>query len=204
MYCSFDFKEQENLKCFVFIFASQSLPMNIDLKQLEINVNFHALQPDFLNLELHYIVAENENIFRFVNWNELPKGNEQKFYCFLKEKEIFIPAGNVVLKESYVVTQEPIYPLVSDCKDFISVFETVQKNKVAKGIRRFSNEELETIKDDLQKEFETVETHVVASPELQHHIFVVNDIEVSVAPTMVYFRIKAPFAESHYQHAKEE
>src|SRR5690348_11167777 len=160
--------------------------MNIDLKELAINVNIHALQPDFLNLELHYIIAENENTFRFVDWNVLPKENEQKFYCFLQEKEIFIPAGNVALKESYVVTREPIYPLISDCKDFASAFETVQKNKVAKGVRRFSNEELKTIKEDLQKEFKTVETHVVASPQLQHHIFVVNDIEVSVAPTMVY------------------
>jgi hypothetical protein len=178
--------------------------MNVNLEQLEINVNFHALQHDFLNLELHYIIAEDEKTFRFVKWNESPKANEQKFYCFLKEKEIFIPAGNVILKESYAVTQESIYPLISDCKDFIPVFETVQKNKVAKGVRRFTNEELETIKGDPQKEFETVETHVVASPELKHYIFVVNNIEVSVAPTMVYFRIKAPFAESHYNHAKEE
>jgi hypothetical protein len=183
---------------------AQSLPMNIDLKQLEINVNFHALQPNFLNRELYYVIAENENSFRFVDWQETPNPNEQKFYCFLQEKEIFIPAGNVVLKESYVVTQEPIYPLITDCKDFTLVFKTVQKSKVAKGIRRFSDAELKAIKADLQKEFETVETHVVASPELQHHIFVVNDIEVSVAPTMVYFRVKAPFAESHYQDAKKE
>ncbi len=177
--------------------------MNIDLKSLEINVNFYALQPDFLNLELHYIIAENESTFRFVDWNESPKKNEQKFYCFLKEKTIFIPAGKITLKESYVVTPEPVYPFITDCKDFITVFETVRKNKVAKGIRRFVNRELETIKADLQKEFEKVETHIVTSPKLQHHIFVVNDIEVSVAPTMVYFCIKAPFAESHYQHAKE-
>jgi hypothetical protein len=177
--------------------------MNIDLKELEINVNLYALQPDFLNLKLHYIIAENENTFRFVNWYELPQENEQKFYCFLKEKKILIPAGNVVLKESYVVMPEPIYPLISNCKDFITVFESVRKNKVAKGIRQFANEELETIKGDLQKKFERVETHVVASPKLEHHIFIVNDIEVSVAPTMGYFCIKAPFAESHYQHAKE-
>src|SRR5581483_8440689 len=169
------------------------LTMNIDLKQLEINVNFHALQHDFLNLELHYIIAENENTFRFVEWDTLPNSNEEKFYCFLKEKEIFIPAGNVNLKESYVITREPIYPLIESCKDFISVFEAVEKNKVAKGIRRFSIEELESIKADLQKEFERVETHSVASVELNHHIFVVNDIEISVAPTMVYFRIKSPF-----------
>jgi len=75
---------------------------------------------------------------------------------------------------------------------------------VAKGIRRFSSEDIETIKENLQKEFETVETHIVASPQLQHHIFVVNDVEVSVAPTMVYFRVKAPFSESHYQDAKED
>jgi len=178
--------------------------MNIDLKQLEINVNFHALQPDFLNLELHYIIAENENIFHFVQWDEWPQHNKQKFYCFLQQREIFIPAGNVALKESYVVTQEPIYPAITGCKDVISAFDAVQKNKVAKGIRRFSNRELDTIKDDLQKKFETVETHVVASPKLQHHIFVVNDIEISIAPTMVYFRTKAPSAQSHYQHVKEE
>jgi len=47
--------------------------MNIDLKELAINVNIHALQPDFLNLELHYIIAENENTFRFVDWNVLPE-----------------------------------------------------------------------------------------------------------------------------------
>jgi len=178
--------------------------MNIDLKQLEVNVNLHALQPDFLNLELHYVIAENENTFRFAGWSELPKENEQKLYCFLKEKEFKIPAGNIVLKESYVITKEPIYPLIANGKDFISVFKTVQKNKVAKGIRRFSSEDIETIKENLQKEFETVETHIVASPQLKHHIFVVNDVEVSVAPTMVYFRVKAPFSESHYQDAKED
>jgi len=37
--------------------------MNIDLKKLEINLNLHALQPQFLNLELHYIIAEMKTIF---------------------------------------------------------------------------------------------------------------------------------------------
>jgi len=177
--------------------------MNIDLNQLAINVNLHAMQPDFLNLELHYIIAENENNFRFADWNDLPKKNEQKFYCFLRETEMFIPAGNIYLKESYVITQDPVYTLIAGYKDFISVLETVKQDRVAKAIRKFSNEELDVIKNDLQKEFGTVETHIVASPQLHHHIFIVNDTEVSVAPTMIYFRMKAPFAESHYQHAKE-
>ena len=127
--------------------------MNIDLKKLEINLNLHALQPQFLNLELHYIIAENENNFRFADWNEVPGKREQKFYCFLKEKELLIPAGNIVLKESYVITHQPIYPLIADCKDFLTVMKTVERSKVAKAIKRFSNDDLTSIKIDLQREF---------------------------------------------------
>ena len=178
--------------------------MNIYLKQLEINVNLHALQPGFLNLELHYIIAENENSFRFVDWDEKPHAGEQKFYCFLKEKELVIPAGNIMLKESYVVTSQPIYPLVSDCKDFLNVMAAVRENKMGKAIKNFSTEDLQKIENDLQKEFATVEAHVVTSPDLRHHIFVADDIEISVSPTMVYFRIKAPFSEAHYHNAAEQ
>ena len=178
--------------------------MNIDVQKLEINVNLHAIQTDFRNLELHYIIASNENDFRFAEWQELPNTNEQKFYCFLQEKELFIPAGNIKLKESYVLTKDPIYPVVKDCKDFLHIINTVRNNGVGKAIRQFSMDDLEKIKKDLEDEFETVETHVVASPKLQHHIFVVDDVEISVAPTMVYFRMKAPFSEKHYQQAKEE
>jgi len=178
--------------------------MNIDVQQLEINVNLHAIQPDFRNLELHYIIAENESNFRFADWQEQPNANEQKFYCFLQEKELFIPAGNIVLKESYRLNNEPVYPIIKDCKDFLQMINTVKTKGVGKAIRQFSMEDLETIKKDLEDEFETVETHVVASPKLQHHIFVVEDVEISVAPTMVYFRKKAPFSEKHYQQAKEE
>src|SRR5437660_12809607 len=100
--------------------------MNIDLKQLEINVNFHSLQPGFLNSELHYIIATDENTFQFADWNEAPQEHEQKFYCFLMEKEFFIPAGNITLKESYVLKEEPIYPLLSTHKDFISAIEAMK------------------------------------------------------------------------------
>ncbi len=178
--------------------------MNLDVQQLETNVNLHAIQPDFRNLELHYIIAENENNFRFAGWQEQPNANEQKFYCFLKEKELFIPAGNIVLKESYSLTTVPIYPVTKDCKDFLQIINTVRTNGVGKAIRQFTMQDLETIKKDLEDEFESVETHVVASPKLQHHIFVVEDVEISVAPTMVYFRKKAPFSEMHYQEATEE
>src|SRR4051794_40424079 len=178
--------------------------MNIDVQQLEINVNLHAIQPDFRNLELHYIIAENENNFRFAEWHEQPNANEQKFYCFLQEKEMFVPAGNINLKESYVLTIDSIYPVVNDCKDFLHIINMVRKNGVGKAIRQFSMEDLVIIKKDLQDEFASVETHVVTSPKLQHHIFVVDDVEISVAPTMVYFRKKAPFSEKHYQQAKEE
>jgi hypothetical protein len=178
--------------------------MNIDIQQLEINVNMHAMQPDFRNLELQYIIAENENIFRFTDWQVQPNANEQKFYAFLQENELLIPAGNVVLKESYSLTSEPIYPVIKDCKDFLQIINNVRKNGIGKAVRHFSMEDLETIKKDLEDEFETVETHVVTSSKLQHHIFVVDNVEISVAPTMVYFRLKAPFSEKHYQQAKED
>jgi hypothetical protein len=177
------------------------LPMNIDLEQLALNVNLHALQSSFLNLELHYIIARNENKFRFTDWRELPGKGEQKFFCFLQEKELFIPAGNIVLKESYVITQQPIYPLIVDCKDLIAVMNTAKSQTVAKGIRQFSDDDFGVIQNDLQKKFASVKTHMVTSPSLRHHIFVVDEIEISVAPSMVYFRMKAPFSESHYEDA---
>jgi hypothetical protein len=177
--------------------------MSIDLKQLEINVNFHSLQPGFLNSELHYIIASDENIFRFSDWDEVPQANEQTFYCFLMEKELFIPAGNIILKESYVLKEEPIYPLLSSYEDFISAIEKIKQNKIAKYIRRFSDEDIATIKNNLQEKYGEVETHVVTSREAQHQLFVVNDIEISISGAMIYFRMKAPFSESHYRHAKE-
>jgi len=178
--------------------------MNIDLDKLTINVNLHATGPAFLNLELHYVIAENENNFRFADWKESPGADEQKFYCFLQEKELLIPAGNIVLKESYVITQDSAYPLIGNCKELIAFIKTVKNNRTAKAVRRFSNDDLPAIKKDLQKEFATVETHEVASSSLQHHIFVVNDVEISIAPTMIYFRVKAPFSESHYHDAAHE
>jgi hypothetical protein len=178
--------------------------MNIDLDKLTINVNLHAIEPTFLNLELHYVIAENENAFRFADWREAPNLNEEKFYCFLQEKELLIPAGNIILKESYVITRDPAYPSIKNCKELIAFIETVKNNKTAKAIRQFSNEDLAVMQKDLQKEFATVEKHVVTSPSLQHHIFVVSDVEISVAPTMIYFRLKTPFAESHYYDAAHE
>jgi hypothetical protein len=175
--------------------------MNINVQQLELNVNLHAIQPEFLNLELHYVIAENENTFRFTEWSEQTGENEKKFYCFLQQKELLIPAGDILLKESYVITEQPIYPVITDCKDLVAVIKTIKQNNVAKAIRNFSDEAFTNIKNDLSKEFSTVETHEVKSPSLQHHIFVVDDIEISVAPTMVYVRSKAPFSERHYQDA---
>jgi hypothetical protein len=178
--------------------------MKPDINGLELTVNHYAARPDFLNLELHYVIAESEDIFRFAGWQEIPGKNEQKFYCFLQEKELYLPGEGIVLKESYALTTEPIYPVVKDCKDFLQIIKGVQQKKAGKAIRHFSMEDLETIKKDLEDEFDKVETHVVASPKLQHHIFVVDNVEISVAPTMVYFRIKAPFSEHHYQTAKED
>src|SRR5205823_7398992 len=104
--------------------------MNINLEQLEINVNLHSLQPGFLNSEVHYIIASSVNNFRFAAWDEMPGKHEQKFYCFLMERKLFIPAGNIVLKESYVLTDKPIYPLASSYSDFAEALEKTKDSGI--------------------------------------------------------------------------
>jgi hypothetical protein len=178
--------------------------MRIDIKQLEINVNLHCLQPNFINLELHYIIASSENAFRFVGWNEEPGSGEKKFYCFLTENELHIPAGNISLKESYVLTEEPAYPELMGAADFAAMIEKVPQAGVAKGIRRFSNEDIDEIKNSLCNKFGDCEKHIITSAEAQHCLFLVNDIEISMSATMVYFRSKTRFSESHYNTVKEE
>ena len=178
--------------------------MSIDIRQLEINVNLHSLQPGFLNYELHYVIASNENNFRFANWNEAPASGEQKFYCFLIKKELFIPAGNVLLKESYALKEEPVYSLVSNPKDFIEAIETLQENTVCKCIRRFFDDDISIIQTGLEERYGMVEKHLVTSPQGQHLILVLDSVEISISATMVYFRHKAPFSESHYHNIQEE
>ena len=178
--------------------------MAIDKKQLEINVNLYSLQPNFLNYELHYVVAESENAFRFATWDEQPKAGEQKFYFFLTEEELHIPAGNITLEQSYVLKEEPVYQCVSSYNDFLLAIEKVQKDGVAKGIKCFSDEDTEIIRKQLEEKFGQIEKHLVKSSQGQHLLLVFDHIEISISATMVYFRHKTPFNESHYQHVKEE
>ncbi|MDB5247551.1 MAG: hypothetical protein JWQ40_1945 [Segetibacter sp.] len=178
--------------------------MSLNLDQLEINVNLHALQPGFLNSELHYIIAESENSFRFVNWNEEPGSNEEKFYCYLTEEELLIPAGNIQLKESYVLKQEAIYPIVTNHIDFANAIECIKSDGVCKRIRRFSAEDIDVIKGELEEKYGPIEKHVVTSRQGQHLLLLVEHVEISISANMVYFRHKTPFNESHYEHVKEE
>ncbi|MCW3105564.1 MAG: hypothetical protein JWQ09_70 [Segetibacter sp.] len=178
--------------------------MSIDKKQLEINVNLYSLEPNFLNYELHYVIADSENSFRFATWDEKPKAGEEKFYFFLTDEELHIPAGNITLEESYVLTEEPVYQCVTSYEDFISAIEKVQKDGVAKCIRCFSNEDIDAIKNKLEEKYGTIEKHLVTSSQGQHLLLVFDDIEISISATMVYFRHKTPFNESHYKHVKEE
>jgi hypothetical protein len=177
--------------------------MSINLKQLEINVNLHSLQPGFLNYELHYIIASDENTFRFVDWDESPQSNEQKFYCFYTEEKLFIPAGNVTLYKSYVLREEPIYPCVRSLEDFIKIIDGLG-NGSAKCIKCFYNDDIDAIKNQLEKTYGVMEKHIVTSNEAQHLLLVLDNVEISVAATMVYFRPKAPFSEHHYHDAKDE
>lgn len=178
--------------------------MGINKNQLEINVNLHALQPDFLNSEVYYVIAQSENSFRFAAWNDAPQANEEKFYAFLTEDELLIPAGNILLKESYRLTKEPVYPVVSNAADFVSAIDTLQKDSPAKGVRQFYDEDIDTIKQDLEKRYEKVEKHLVTSRQGRHLLISINDIEVSISAAMVYFRYKTVFSQSHYDHIMQQ
>lgn len=175
----------------------------MDTKQLELNVNLHSLQPGFTNSELHYVVAENENKFRFVDWNEEPKEGEQKFYCYLTEQKRSIPAGNIELHESYVLKQEAIYPVITIASDFVQLVNTAKKDELTKGIRKFFDEEISAIKSALEEKFQSVETHLVRSHQGQHLLILFDHMEASISATMIYLRHKTPVSESHYQHIKE-
>lgn len=176
----------------------------MNIEQLEINVNLYAMRQDFLNLELHYVIAANENTFRFATWSDEPKGGEQKYYCFLSENELFIPAGGITLKQSYVLKEEPEYRLIANVDDFIDMLGKVSGRGVGKGIRQFGDSEIDSIKDSLCTTYGDCEKHIVRSAEAQHLLFVVKNIEISISATMVYFRQKAEFSEPHYEHVKEE
>lgn len=178
--------------------------MSIDIDQLEMNVNLHALQPDFLNSELYYVIAQNENSFRFAAWDEEPETDEEKFYCFLTEQELLIPAGNILLKESYVLREDSLYPPASNYIDFIEAVETLEDAGVAKRVRQFYDEDIDEIKEGLEEKYGTVEKHLVTSRQGRHLLFLIKDVEISISATMVYFRYKTPYNDSHYRHVKEE
>src|SRR5688572_960033 len=122
----------------------------MNIKQLEINVNLHCLKPDFLNYELHYVIASDENHYRFAAWDELPNSDEQKFYCFRMEKTLYIPAGNITLNPSYVLKEKPVYPLLTSFEDFVPVIESLGSSGVAKCIKRFTSESIDAIKNSLE------------------------------------------------------
>lgn len=168
------------------------------------NVNLHALQPNFLNRELHYVIAASENQFRFAELDEQPSPNEQKIYCFLVDKELTIPAGNVTIKESYVLATEPAYPLVKNAEDFIRIIDCIGDNCTSKAVRNFPDNEIDNIYSALQEKYLDVDKHLVKSPEFQHLLFVLPQAEVSISATMVYFKEKMQITEQHYEKLKEE
>lgn len=178
--------------------------MTIDKKQLELNVNLYSIRPEFLNYELHYVIAKNENNFRFATWNEQPAGDEQKFYFFLTHDPLHIPAGNITLEESYVLKEEPVYQCVASYEDFLLAIEKVRTDGVAKCIKCFPEEKTDAIKNQLEEKFGNIEKHLVKSSQGQHLLLVFDNFEISISTTMVYFRYRTPFNDSHYQHVKEE
>lgn len=175
-----------------------------DLPQLVINVNLHALQPGFLNSELHYIIASGSNHFRFVPWDEEPAPGEEKFYCFLVEEPLNIPAGNVEVKESYQLVREPFYPIITNGVDVVQMIESMGAKGASKGIRHFHDDVLPDIQHALQEKYGPVHQHVVKSNEWQHYLLVMDHLEISIAATMVYIKQKLKITEDHYAHLQED
>jgi hypothetical protein len=178
--------------------------MSIDQKQLEINVNLHTLTPNFLNYELHYVIASSDNAFRFAKWNEEPGNGEEKFYFFLTQQPMHIPAGNITVQQSYVLSDKPLYPCGSGFEDFVASIEKVKHDGVAKSIRCFDDDLIEPFREQLSAKYGPIEKHVVTSSQGQHLLFVFDSIEVSISATMVYFRHKTPINAAHYEHVQDE
>jgi hypothetical protein len=188
---------------FAAVFSELSI-MNIDLSQLERNVNLHALQPGFLNRELHYVIATDENNFRFAAPEDQPKDNELKFYCFLTDKQLSIPAGNITLNESYVLATKPAYTVVSKAADFFPFIDCIGEQCAGKAVRDFTESSIEIIYLDLKQRYGQAEKHVITSPEFQHLLIILPQVEISVSATMVYFKQRHPETHGHYQHLEEE
>jgi hypothetical protein len=178
--------------------------MAIDLQRLQLNVNLLSLQPGFKNQELQYIIATDDQNFRLADWRDEPGEGETKFYCFLLQKDLFLPQGNIVLKQSYVVSEQPMYPVIQTAEDFITMIRSIEECHACKGIRQFEVNAVDAIVSELRNTFDNVQKHLVQSDEAQHLVLVIRDVETSISANMVYFRQKAPFSEVHYEHVSEE
>lgn len=177
---------------------------NINLHQLEINVNLHALQPNFLNRELHYVIASDENTFRFVELYEQPNADEQRFYCFLSDKPLTIPAGDIKLNRSYILDTKPAYPVLKTALDFIPIIDCIDDDCTAKAIRNFSDEYIKAIQQELQQQYGAAEMHLIKSPEFEHLLLILPQVEISISATMVYFKQRFSETSEHYNHLKQE
>lgn len=178
--------------------------MSIDLRQLEINVNLHSLQPGFLNRELHYVIASDENNFRFAEAGDQAQSNEQRFYCFLTDKQLVIPAGNINLNKSYVLQTEPPYEVLDNAEGFFPFVDCIGENCTGKAIRNFSDADIDRIYDSLKQRYGNAEKHLVRSPEFQHLLIILPQVEISISATMVYFKQRIPITSEHYKHLEEE
>lgn len=178
--------------------------MEINVPQLEMNVNLHSLQPNFRNRELHYVIASDENRFRFAEFDEQPGEKEQRFYCFLTDRPITIPAGDIQLNRSYVLDTRPAYALLSKSADLLPFINCIDDDCTAKAIRNFSDEDIKTIQQQLEQRYGTAEMHLVKSPEFEHLLLILPQVEISISATMVYFKQRMPVTSEHYEHLKEE
>lgn len=178
--------------------------MHIDKDALEKIVNLHTLQPGFLNSELHYVLAKSPLDFKFTNWKTTVDDDAKLYYCFLTDQPLHISAGDITVDESYTLSEDPIYPIIASFEDFCILLDDVRAGAVVKGIRQFEDETLEQMRTLLSHKYGNAELHVVSSRQGQHTLLIFDNIEVSVANTMVYFRPKTIVNREHYAHIAQE
>ncbi len=178
--------------------------MSINVPQLQINVNLHALQPGFKNSELYYVLATTENNFRFAGLSDAPSPAETRYYCFYTDTPLTIPAGNISLPKSYVLQTESPYTVVNTAEDIYPLIDCIESNDTCKAVRNFPDHEIDGIFNAIKAHYGSAEKHLIQSPEFQHLLILLPGVEISVSATMVYFKKRIALTTNHYQHLKQE
>ncbi len=89
-----------------------------------------------------------------------------------------------------MLKEDSVYPPASNYIDFVETIETLETNSAAKRIRRFYDEDIDIIKEDLEEKYEKVEKHIVTSRHGQHLLFLIKMLKFQFLSLWYIFVIK--------------